>query len=72
MKQVLEQMSHPERVRFLYKVILRTHRALPPQLRAIGDSYVREEFKKHKKCEPQYVGPFMMEWTVSFNALILH
>ncbi|VDD82954.1 unnamed protein product [Mesocestoides corti] len=63
MKSVLNQMSHRERVRFLYKMILRTHRALPPELRAVGDRYVKEEFRKHKSCDPSYVGPFMIEWT---------
>lgn len=34
----------------LYRSILKTHRAkLPPHLRALGDSYVRNEFNLHKK-----------------------
>ncbi|CDS42283.1 protein ACN9 mitochondrial [Echinococcus multilocularis] len=56
-------MTHPQRVRLLYKMILRTHKALPPELRELGDRYVREEFKRHKNCDSSYVGPFMMEWT---------
>ncbi|VDK21051.1 unnamed protein product [Taenia asiatica] len=63
MKSALDGMTHPQRVRFLYKMILRTHKALPPELRELGDRYVREEFRRHKNCDPVYVGPFMMEWT---------
>ncbi|VUZ56330.1 unnamed protein product [Hymenolepis diminuta] len=63
MKPVMANLTHAQRVRFLYKLILRTHRALPPELRELGDKYVRDEFKRHKNCEPSYVGPFMMEWT---------
>ncbi|KAL5110344.1 Succinate dehydrogenase assembly factor 3 mitochondrial [Taenia crassiceps] len=51
-------------------MILRTHKALPPELRELGDRYVREEFKKHKNCDSSYVGPFMMEWTRSFTAWV--
>lgn len=67
MTSEMAKLTHPQRVRFLYKLILRTHRALPAELRELGDKYVRDEFKRHKKCEPSYVGPFMMEWTVSFE-----
>ncbi|KAL5961276.1 Succinate dehydrogenase assembly factor 3 mitochondrial [Taenia solium] len=63
MKSALDGMTHPQRVRFLYKMILRTHKALPPELRELGDRYVREEFRRHKNCDSAYVGPFMMEWT---------
>uniref|UniRef100_A0A0V0J5T3 Succinate dehydrogenase assembly factor 3 n=1 Tax=Schistocephalus solidus TaxID=70667 RepID=A0A0V0J5T3_SCHSO len=56
-------MTHPERVRFLYKMILRLHRSLPTEMRLVGDKYVREEFRKHKTAEKQFVGPFMIEWS---------
>ncbi|VDM20879.1 unnamed protein product [Hydatigera taeniaeformis] len=63
MRLALDQMTHSQRVRFLYKMLLRTHKALPPELRELGDRYVREEFKRHKNCDSIYIGPFMMEWT---------
>ncbi len=57
--------QHLARVRFLYKSILRLHSGLPPELRALGDLYVKEEFRKHKTAEANFIGPFMNEWTVS-------
>ncbi|VDN23802.1 unnamed protein product [Dibothriocephalus latus] len=58
-----EIMTHPERVRFLYKLILRLHRSLPTEMRMVGDKYVKEEFNKHKNADKQFVGPFMIEWS---------
>jgi hypothetical protein len=31
-------------------------------LRALGDAYVREEFRRHKNASPPYVYQFMAEW----------
>nr|VZI48321.1 unnamed protein product [Spirometra erinaceieuropaei] len=56
-------MTHPERVRFLYKLILRLHRSLPTEMRLVGDKYVKEEFRKHKTADKQFIGPFMIEWS---------
>ncbi|CAB3226190.1 unnamed protein product [Arctia plantaginis] len=59
-------MSGPEhilRVRRLYKLIFRMHRALPPELRIMGDNYARDEFKRHKKCNPEESKIFLNEWT---------
>jgi len=55
--------GHVSRVRVLYKAILRLHRGLPLELKALGDQYVKEEFKRHKACEPQFTPVFMNEWT---------
>ncbi|NXN99299.1 SDHF3 factor, partial [Rhinopomastus cyanomelas] len=49
-------------VRALYRRILRLHRALPAALRALGDRYVREEFRKHKAAQPAEVQRFLREW----------
>ena len=38
---------------------------MPLELKALGDQYVRDEFKRHKTAEPQFVPVFMNEWTVS-------
>ncbi|CAK1554696.1 unnamed protein product [Leptosia nina] len=55
--------EHVGRVRVLYKLILRVHRALPAELRVIGDNYARDEFKRHKNCNPQEAAIFLNEWT---------
>lgn len=47
----------------LYRALLRSHRAvLPPVMRDLGDSYVREEFKRHKSAQPQHLNAFFREW----------
>lgn len=56
--------EHMSRVRRLYKLIFRVHRALPAELRVIGDNYARDEFKRHKICTPQEAKIFLNEWTV--------
>ncbi len=61
----LKDLTHPQRVRYLYKMILRLHRSLPQDIRDVGDKYVREEFKKHKNADSAFIGPFMIEWSVS-------
>ncbi|CCI45107.1 unnamed protein product [Albugo candida] len=56
-------MQHRRDVLRLYKSILSLHqRQLDPQLRVIGDQYVREEFKRHKNASMEYVSPFLTEW----------
>ncbi|XP_028172604.1 succinate dehydrogenase assembly factor 3, mitochondrial [Ostrinia furnacalis] len=55
--------EHIFRVRRLYKLIFRVHRALPAELRVMGDNYAREEFKRHKKCNPEEARIFLNEWT---------
>lgn len=35
----------------LYRRILRVHRKLDPEMRVLGDSYVRNEFRAHKTAE---------------------
>ena len=57
--------QHVSRVRMLYKTILRLHRGLPLELKALGDEYVKSEFRRHKKAEVTFVSPFMQEWAVS-------
>ena len=55
-------LSHVQKVRLLYKSCLKLHRGLPIHLKAIGDSYVRDEFKRHKKAEAEQVKTFMEAW----------
>jgi hypothetical protein len=35
----------------LYRRILRVHRKLDPELRVLGDSYVKKEFQAHRSAE---------------------
>ena len=44
---------HVSRVLSLYKVVLRLHRALPLEMQLLGDSYAREEFRRHKSRIPR-------------------
>ncbi|XP_061703802.1 succinate dehydrogenase assembly factor 3, mitochondrial [Cydia pomonella] len=55
--------EHVSRVRQLYKLIFRVHRALPAELRVMGDNYARDEFKRHKQCGPEEARIFLNEWT---------
>lgn len=61
----LNTQSHTQRVRILYKTILKLHRGLPKEVQLLGTNYVKSEFKRHKKCTPQQSAIFMNEWTVS-------
>ena len=53
----------------LYRQILRLHRQMLPALRALGDDYVKSEFRRHKSCDPRYVPTFMHEWSLYANTL---
>jgi len=49
----------------LYRQILRVHRdKLPPPMKALGDSYVQEEFRRHLKAKttPTQWKEFGTEW----------
>ncbi|XP_070703045.1 succinate dehydrogenase assembly factor 3, mitochondrial [Pempheris klunzingeri] len=54
--------AHVSTVRSLYKRILVLHRFLPLDLRALGDQYVKDEFRRHKTASPEEVESFMTEW----------
>ncbi|CAD5124199.1 DgyrCDS12499 [Dimorphilus gyrociliatus] len=56
--------SHVRQVRFLYKSILRLHKSLPEDLKYLGDKYVKEEFKLHKKAEKPQVDVFLKAWAI--------
>ncbi|XP_067281748.1 succinate dehydrogenase assembly factor 3, mitochondrial [Pseudorasbora parva] len=59
-------MAHPAHVsavRSLYKRILLLHRFLPIDLRALGDQYVKDEFRRNKTASgEEEVTRFMTEW----------
>ncbi|XP_004431433.1 PREDICTED: succinate dehydrogenase assembly factor 3, mitochondrial [Ceratotherium simum simum] len=55
---------HVSRVRALYRRILLLHRALPPDLKALGDQYVKDEFRRHKTVGSDEAQRFLQEWEV--------
>lgn len=57
--------KHVLRVRALYRRILQLHRALPPDLKALGDQYVKDEFRRHKTVGPGEAQRFLKEWEAS-------
>ncbi|KAM8966581.1 succinate dehydrogenase assembly factor 3, mitochondrial [Pelodytes ibericus] len=54
--------THVSKVRTLYKKILILHQTLPLHLKALGDQYVKDEFRRHKNANPQETKVFMAEW----------
>lgn len=56
--------AHMSRVRALYKRILMLHRFMPIDLKALGDQYVKDEFRRHKSASPEQAQHFMKEWEV--------
>ncbi|KAL0962135.1 hypothetical protein UPYG_G00336170 [Umbra pygmaea] len=54
--------THVSRVRSLYKRILLLHRFLPIDLKALGDQYVKDEFRRNKTAAPEEVKVFIQEW----------
>lgn len=64
-QETMNTAEHVRHVRILYKAILRLHRGLEPELRAFGDQYVKDEFRRHRNAEPPFIPIFMTEWTVS-------
>ncbi|XP_053322255.1 succinate dehydrogenase assembly factor 3, mitochondrial [Spea bombifrons] len=54
--------SHLYKVRALYKKILILHRLLPLHLKALGDQYVKDEFRRHKSVNSHEAKLFMEEW----------
>ncbi|KAA1467131.1 ACN9-domain-containing protein [Dentipellis sp. KUC8613] len=47
----------------LYRRLLRAHRHIPPEMRSLGDDYVKAEFRRHKKVDnPLYIIGFLSQW----------
>ncbi|XP_011196936.2 succinate dehydrogenase assembly factor 3, mitochondrial [Zeugodacus cucurbitae] len=61
-KIIIDQLTHAQKVRILYKTILRLHRGLPEELRDLGDKYARDEFRRHLTCSPMEAQLFITEW----------
>ncbi|KAF7991709.1 hypothetical protein HCN44_010510 [Aphidius gifuensis] len=58
----MTSLTHVQRVRILYKTILKLHRGLPIEMQPLGNDYLRDEFKRHKSCNPAEAHVFMNEW----------
>ena len=56
---------HVSRVRALYRRILLLHRVLPPDLKDLGDRYVKDEFRRHKTAGSKEAERFLQEWEAS-------
>ncbi|XP_032092661.1 succinate dehydrogenase assembly factor 3, mitochondrial [Thamnophis elegans] len=54
--------QHISQVRTLYKKILQLHQVLPLELKALGDQYVKDEFRRHKSISLQEAQHFLQEW----------
>jgi len=53
----------------LYRAILRAHRTLPQEMRALGDAYVRKEFRDHRSAKAEQVARFLEGWEDYLQAL---
>jgi hypothetical protein len=51
------------RALLLYRSLLRTHKKyLPAEMRELGNSYIKNEFKLHKTARPDETEQFFVEW----------
>ncbi|KAL4229487.1 acetate non-utilizing protein 9 [Mactra antiquata] len=62
-------INHVGQIRALYKALLKLHRGLPFHLQALGDQYVKDEFKRHKECTTKEADIFVNEWTKYYLTL---
>lgn len=55
----------------LYRCLLRAHRSLPPEMRSLGDDYVKAEFRRHQKIDnPIQIVGFCSQWKMYLDALM--
>ncbi|KAF7329104.1 hypothetical protein MKEN_00170900 [Mycena kentingensis (nom. inval.)] len=54
----------------LFRRILRAHRSLAPDLRYMGDGYVKSEFRRHQTTtNPAHVIGFLGQWKLYLDTL---
>lgn len=54
----------------LYRRILRSHRSLPIEMKSLGDTYVKDEFKKHRDVEnPLQIVGFLTQWKIYLDGI---
>ena len=49
----------------LYRRILKLHKSLPLTSKALGDQYLKDEFRRHKNATQEQMAEFIQEWKVS-------
>ncbi|WFD29372.1 hypothetical protein MSPP1_000381 [Malassezia sp. CBS 17886] len=55
----------------LYRALLRAHRRLAPELRALGDDYVKAEFRRHQRVDnPLQIVSFCGQWKIYLDTLL--
>jgi Complex1_LYR-like len=65
-------MSGKQRAISLYRNLLKAHKNhLPPEMRHLGDTYVKSEFKLHKKAKPEHLTAFFREWEKYLHELLV-
>ncbi|XP_011297939.1 succinate dehydrogenase assembly factor 3, mitochondrial isoform X2 [Fopius arisanus] len=67
----MSHYSHVQRVRKLYKTILKLHRGLPEAMQTLGNNYLRDEFRRHKTCGSTEANVFMHEWASNIGFISL-
>ncbi|KAJ3994804.1 hypothetical protein F5050DRAFT_1574896 [Lentinula boryana] len=54
----------------LFRHILRSHRNLSPEMRSLGDDYVKAEFRRHRAVtNPIHIIGFLSEWKLYLEGL---
>jgi len=54
----------------LYRRILRAHCHLPPEMRSLGDNYVKAEFRRHKEITNKvHIFGFLTQWKLYLDGL---
>lgn len=53
----------------LYRRILRLHKNLPLTSKALGDQYLKDEFRRHKNARTDQIAEFIQEWKIYADML---
>lgn len=53
----------------LYRRILKLHKNLPLIPKALGDQYLRDEFRRHKNATQEQITEFIQEWKMYADLL---
>ncbi|SJX62562.1 related to ACN9-protein of gluconeogenesis in mitochondrial intermembrane space [Sporisorium reilianum f. sp. reilianum] len=57
----------------LYRRIMRAHRKLDADMRAVGDNYVKDEFRRHRAIDnPLQIIGFLSSWKMYLDQLEVH
>jgi Complex1_LYR-like len=60
----------PVAAKSLYRSLLRAHaRHLPDEIRQLGDTYVKAEFRLHRNAKPEQATLFFAEWSKYLNQI---